>query len=262
MKSNSFQKLNGDFRKQHNKKRYYKRFFNIYAHSSVPWQQVIIKRFTHQIALDKNERVLDVGAGIGNNVVTLKQYFNQIVASDISDEALYELQKQYACEEVDLQVVVADVESLPFKDSTFDLVVCTEVFEHCIDFKKAFGECLRVLRPGGYIIVSSPNYFNPAGIVKWLFEKIFRRTWDAWGNHEGGIENNITSFGLLSLMRSSNVTILATQGGDCMRSWLPFLKRYYNFIDKHPCLAIGQLPVIKMLLMNFFILGVKPTSRQ
>src|SRR6266508_4139523 len=43
--------------------------------------------------------------------------------------------------------LVADAHRLPFKDETFDAVVCTEVFEHLIDPQTAAREIIRVLKP-------------------------------------------------------------------------------------------------------------------
>jgi len=53
-------------------------------------------------------------------------------------------------------VVEGDVEALPFPDSTFGTVVCTEVLEHVPYPSRALSEFHRVLRPGGFLIGSVP----------------------------------------------------------------------------------------------------------
>lgn len=52
--------------------------------------------------------------------------------------------------------VVGSVESLPFNNGTFDSVKATELFEHVFNVEKAFSECLRVLKRGGFLVISSP----------------------------------------------------------------------------------------------------------
>jgi SAM-dependent methyltransferase len=49
-----------------------------------------------------------------------------------------------------------DVQQLSFDDSSFDLVISEDVFEHVRDYRKGFEEIRRVLRPGGHHIFSVP----------------------------------------------------------------------------------------------------------
>lgn len=58
---------------------------------------------------------------------------------------------------------IADAESLPFPDNTYDAVVAIEVFEHVRSPWKATSEMLRVLKPGGIGIVSMPFLFRIHG---------------------------------------------------------------------------------------------------
>ena len=54
--------------------------------------------------------------------------------------------------------MVADITGLPFPDNFFDMVICSEVLEHIPDQHSAIKEMIRVLRPGGDLIVSVPRY--------------------------------------------------------------------------------------------------------
>lgn len=54
---------------------------------------------------------------------------------------------------------VADAKKLPFKDNTFDFIICSEVLEHIIDYQSALSEINRILKPGGKLAVSVPKFF-------------------------------------------------------------------------------------------------------
>jgi SAM-dependent methyltransferase len=52
--------------------------------------------------------------------------------------------------------VGADIQALPFRDGAFDAIKATEVLEHVPDVDRALGECRRVLRPGGHLVITVP----------------------------------------------------------------------------------------------------------
>jgi SAM-dependent methyltransferase len=54
---------------------------------------------------------------------------------------------------------VGSATEIPLPDQSFDTVVCTEVLEHVPEPAKAFSEMYRVLRPSGYLILSTPMYW-------------------------------------------------------------------------------------------------------
>ncbi len=52
-----------------------------------------------------------------------------------------------------------DALRLPFRDDTFDRIICSEVFEHIPDDSAAMAELARVLRPGGVLAATVPSWF-------------------------------------------------------------------------------------------------------
>lgn len=62
----------------------------------------------------------------------------------------------------DDEVSVADlnVQGLPFEDSPFDLVACTEVIEHLEHYRYTIREMFHVLKPGGTLELTTPNILN------------------------------------------------------------------------------------------------------
>jgi len=238
--------------------KYYKNFINIFAHSSVPWQQEILKRFLNRAGVKDSSLVADIGSGIGNNIKTISEFTSHITAVDVSPAALDILRKNYSGLVGDLSVINADANTLPFQEKIFDVVILTEILEHCENPERVLSECVRILKTGGSLIVSTPNYLNPAGLWKKLWDSTHQHSaWDAWGNHKEGLENFFTSIKLKGLIMSQKIKTTEDLGGDILRSWMPFLKKYYNFIDRHPLLRIGGLWPIKYVMMNYFVLGKK-----
>lgn len=56
--------------------------------------------------------------------------------------------------------VKMDVHAIPFDDNTFDVVFCNHVMEHVDDDIKAMSEIHRVLKPGGWAIIQSPQDYS------------------------------------------------------------------------------------------------------
>ena len=57
--------------------------------------------------------------------------------------------------------VWGDGMQLPFAADSFDVVVCAQVYEHVPDAQRLFTEMTRVLRPGGTVFFSGPNWLFP-----------------------------------------------------------------------------------------------------
>src|SRR3989338_3535489 len=236
----------------------YKTTTNTYLHTSVPWQQNILNDFLKKTGIHKDASCIDTGTGIGNNLSTLLKYCDQVAAVDVSESALKILQERYSKNLDQITIKKMDARYLDYPSASFDLVVCTEMLEHCLKPQDVLDECIRILRPGGCLVLSGPNYFNPAGIVKIIRENIYpRKTWDAWGNHDAGIENFLTSFKIKKWAAKLRLDIINDRRGDLIRSWLPFFRQYYKIIDCYPFLTIGRRWPLKMLMMNYFVLARK-----
>src|SRR3989344_3904219 len=67
------------------------------------------------------------------------------------------------------QIMLGDVEKLPYKNGTFDYVFCTESFHHFPDPIRSVTEMKRILKKGGKLILSDINF-----IPLWLFNILFK----------------------------------------------------------------------------------------
>lgn len=108
--------------------------------------------------LKPNDKILEVGCGIGSIVYELSRQGYDIVGTDISREAItYGLGKY---EDIRLEVQAA--EEVQFEDETFDVVLSFDLFEHIAAVEKHISEVFRVLRPGGYYLLQTPNKYSNA----------------------------------------------------------------------------------------------------
>ena len=97
-------------------------------------------------------RLLDVGCGTGTMVASLSRY-GCAYGVDVDHEAVG------YCLERRLDVVVqASGEHLPFADESVDVATMLDVLEHIADERGTLAEVTRVIRPGGYLMVSVPAY--------------------------------------------------------------------------------------------------------
>jgi ubiquinone/menaquinone biosynthesis C-methylase UbiE len=81
----------------------------------------------------------------------------------------------YAKTVSDFDLRHGNVESLPYKNETFDTVVCMETLEHVSGLEKAVDEMLRVLRSDGKLIITVPVETGLVGTMKRFGRKILNR---------------------------------------------------------------------------------------
>lgn len=118
--------------------------------------------------------ILDVGCASGwfLSEIFLVYPKANCVGVDVYKKAIDYGKKRYK----ELKLVQADAHNLPFKNDSFDLVICTEVLEHVVDPEKVLGEIKRVLSNDGIAIVEmdSGNF-------------LFKVVWYLWTNVRNGV---------------------------------------------------------------------------
>jgi SAM-dependent methyltransferase len=105
------------------------------------------------LAYVSGSRVLEAGAGEGYGAGLLSRLAASVVALDYDASAVTHVAAEYP----GVPVVRGNLVRLPFADRSFDLVVSLQTVEHLWDQKAFVAECLRVLRPGGRFVLSTPN---------------------------------------------------------------------------------------------------------
>jgi len=108
-------------------------------------------------------RVLEGGCGEGYGAARLAAGgHNRVVALDYDPSAVSHVRRRYSA----LPVVRGNLVALPFDDQTYDWVVSLQTVEHLWDQDAFLAECRRVLRPGGRLVLSTPNRLTfPPGNV-------------------------------------------------------------------------------------------------
>jgi len=118
------------------------------------------RKFAHICELVRGElpctAFLDAGCGDGRYLSALAGELPERKAGvDISERILDTARRR-----TDAELRQANLESLPFGDGEFDLVLCSQVIEHVVDAPAALRELVRVLAPGGALILSTDNARN------------------------------------------------------------------------------------------------------
>ncbi len=120
-----------------------------------------------RLGLQPGQRLLDIGCGSGRH--TCEAYRLQGVIAVGADLNIADLKQ--ARERLEFHdrlgehgggcwcLSTADVRRLPFPDAHFHAVICSEVMEHIPEHHRAADELVRVLKPGGHLVVSVPRYF-------------------------------------------------------------------------------------------------------
>jgi SAM-dependent methyltransferase len=122
------------------------------------------------IALPTLARVLDAACGAAPGLRYFEGRVDQVVGLDVSASALRAAHDLLP----DAQLIQADLDApLPFADGMFDLIVLREAIEHVRDGEATLRHCLRTLRPGGCLAITTPNLWDAR---RPLFA-LTRRTW-------------------------------------------------------------------------------------
>ena len=99
--------------------------------------------------------VLDAGCGEGYGADLLGTVARHVTAIDYDPTAIEEARRKYT--KPNLQFQIMNCGCLTFSDGSFDAVVCLEVVEHLDDVLGFLRAVHRILRPGGTLLLSTPN---------------------------------------------------------------------------------------------------------
>jgi SAM-dependent methyltransferase len=120
-----------------------------------------------KLCIDRGDRILDIGCGEGRHIIEAgRQRDSLCVGADYvlnnlitsrGKVGFHQSIGDLSCKSMDFSCM--DAAKLPFKDQSFDAVICSEVLEHIPDDKTAAAELIRVLKSGKILAVSVPRFW-------------------------------------------------------------------------------------------------------
>lgn len=124
-------------------------------------RHVVAYRFVQKLVA--GTRVLDAGAGEGYGSSILGTAASSIVACDLEEPVLVRAKHRYGT-----PGLLANLVRLPVADRMIESVVSMQTIEHLHSPVDFVAECSRILRPGGLLVISTPNRltFSPDGQIR------------------------------------------------------------------------------------------------
>ena len=112
-----------------------------------------------------SRHLLDVGCGKGDFMARMHRQGWEVEGLEVDAEAV-----KYVRSISDLTVHIGSLENIRFPDNTFDAITSNHVIEHVHDPISLIRECLRILKPGGRLVLATPN-------IESFGHDIFERNW-------------------------------------------------------------------------------------
>lgn len=181
-------------------------------------------------------RVLDVGSGYSLIRCCRTDWPFQVTCCDLDEAAMCKM----AEDAPDYRWVTGDAADLPFESEEFDAVFAGEIIEHLPDPRDGFREWLRVLKPGGVIILSTPNRRRLMNVINRADDPV---------NPEHISEMTYREIG--EMLRSEGLVTLHREG--IYMEWL------FNYFRKGPWIDLlptyCQKPVYRPVVMASMYAG-------
>ena len=96
--------------------------------------------------------ITDIGCGCGRNLVYSSKYADKLIGVDLSRRSL-DFAKKFI-QSKNLELLLGNNLKIPLNDNFSDLVISDGVVHHTGDTIKAFNECIRILKPGGFLYLA------------------------------------------------------------------------------------------------------------
>jgi len=154
--------------------------------------------------------VLDIGCSTGIMTSYIAQHCKKIIGMDIDRKAIDFANESF--KKPNLLFEVGDSMNLSYKDKSFDVVICNQIYEHVPDQKRLMHEIKRVLKDEGacyfaatnkYIVIE-PHYHLP--FLSWFPKRIGNKYLKLTGKAKEYYEDHLSYKGLKALTKDFKIT--------------------------------------------------------
>jgi len=130
-----------------------------------PFFKEIVGLSIMHLAVDQRGRLLDVGCGSGQYLSIMKSLGWDVKGTEVDQNAAAIARNEYG-----LDVFVGNLEDAHFPSESFNIITLIHVIEHLYDPIHLLIECRRILKPGGKLILTTPN-------IESLGHALFKGDW-------------------------------------------------------------------------------------
>lgn len=129
------------------------------------------------------ERILEIGCGFGAGIKAIDSVLSPrfINAVDLDEKMIESARKRCKDIKADLIIDVADAESLPFANNSFDAVIELTIFHHIPNWRNAVAEVARVLKPGGIFLYEdlAREFHFDTPVISFIQQNFTVHPWDS-----------------------------------------------------------------------------------
>ncbi|NIV10088.1 MAG: methyltransferase domain-containing protein [Aliifodinibius sp.] len=203
----------------------------------------------------KRESLLEIGCGTAPLLVAASERYKRAIGIDIAFRWLIVGKKRLQETNLDIPLICACSEALPFPDSVFTDVVAESTIEHVVDQTKTFSECYRVILPGGNLLLSTPNKYSigPDPHTGVIAGGYLPESWTAsYIERQGGIppkRNLLTVRSLQALLRQSKFVFKDLKIPNLSQEQIQHYEGAFKFLAQLYRMII-KLPLSKWIMLR------------
>jgi ubiquinone/menaquinone biosynthesis C-methylase UbiE len=206
----------------------------------------------------RGKRVLDIGIASGRFVLSFAEKEADIYGVDICQEVINDVTRRLDEKGLNARLIRSDAEATPFQDNYFDIINCQQVLLHLPNKINALREIIRILKPGGILILDMTNKFGLHYLYKrayWSLKKIKSALFKTEASDLDSVET-MSNRDFFKLLLSLNMEIQNKKAFGYFIEFPLIPKAVSQFIDA----LLARLFFRKLFFLNSFTL-VKAIKR-
>jgi len=211
-----------------------------------------VKRICGLTAANSKSRILEVGCAAGTYSIEFWcKGFPNIFGVDIGKNIVKQAFENSIFRKSEVQFQVGDAYFLPYESGLFDMVFSIGVMEHLSEISVALGEQKRVLKRGGKLLISVPNFYSP-----WWSTGKRLRSWLS-SKPEFDMPTAFRTFRprqLAGIMEAHGLTDIAWEIGDVVLPQCPDILFPVNVVLEK---VVSKIPLLRNVQAMLYVVGSK-----